>query len=565
MATMVTAQALKTLMASEALYTVLDVRDWGEFTLEQIPEALSLPRGHLEKYVAVLVPKKAVQIVLYCDTGQRSARAAATLESLGYTNVAVLDGGLHSWKAAGYETVHGWSLRGKEYGERLQVEQDIPDLTAEELHARLGRGEKLYILDTRTEPEFLNSHLPGAYSTPGGQLALAVTDIVQDRTLLIVTNCAGRTRSLLGAHLLRRMGFPQVYALKGGTGAWRIAGYGSELQSGPGTTVAPVSAAAQAACTQFAERVVVEDKLAFITPRELEARQEKGELCYLLDVRQLDEYRAGHVPGAHFCPGTQTALLVECFVGVKNATIVTMCDDRARGILAASLLQAMGYPRVYVLDGGTTAWSAEGFSLVSGTPHEVDYGQPAWLTRLLPGLPAGVTPQELPIPGLSDARAQANVIAPAALQARLATSEHYRVLDLRSAGDFATAHIPGARWLSRGRLDLQVEQEVPDKNTTVVLYCRKGNESTLSTSTLKALGYQQVFVLQGGFEAWKGAGFPTEQGLGTQAEFEELAVAEVGLLGSGPYGYSNERMAKYLKDEEELGAKYRRGARSAHG
>ncbi|HKA54695.1 MAG TPA: rhodanese-like domain-containing protein, partial [Candidatus Binatia bacterium] len=234
MATVIKAPTLKRLMESDALFAALDVRDWGEFTLEQIPGTNALPRGHLEKYIAVLVPKKDVQVVLSCDSGQRSARAAATLESLGYTNVAVLDGGLRGWKAAGYDTTHGWSLRGKEYGERLQVEEEIPELTAEELHGRLARGEQLYILDTRTEPEFLASHLPGAYSTPGGQLAQIVTDVAQDRAVPIVTNCAGRTRSLLGAHLLRRMGFPRVYALKGGTGAWRIAGYGGELQSGAG-------------------------------------------------------------------------------------------------------------------------------------------------------------------------------------------------------------------------------------------------------------------------------------------------------------------------------------------
>jgi rhodanese-related sulfurtransferase len=556
MATTINAQALKQLMASDTLYAVLDVRDWGEFTLDQIPNTTPLPRGHLEKYIAVLVPKKDVQVVLYCDSGQRSTRAAATLEALGYANVAVLEGGLGGWKAAGYETIHGWSLRGKEYGERLQVEEGIPDLTAEELHARLVRGEKLYILDTRTEPEFLGSHLPGAYSAPGGQLPLTVTDVVQDRNAAIVTNCAGRTRSLLGAHVLRRMGFPQVYALKGGTGAWRIAGYGDELQSGPGGTVPPVSATAQAACAEFAERVAAEDGIPFMSPRELNTRQEKGELCYLLDVRQLDEYRAGHVPGARFCPGTQTALLVECFVGVKNATIVTMCESRARGILAAASLKGIGYPNVFVLDGGTTAWTANGFALETGEPHEVDYGQPAWLARLLLGLPASVQPQALPIPGLADARARTSFIAPAALQARLATGERVVLLDLRSAGDFGTAHIPGARWLSRGRLDLQIGQEAPDKNTAVVLYCRTGAESTLSAPMLQTLGYHSVSVVDGGFAAWQKAGLPTEQGLGAQAEFEELAIAEVGLLGSGPYGYSNERMAQYLKDEEALGAKY---------
>ncbi|MGE0684154.1 MAG: rhodanese-like domain-containing protein, partial [Candidatus Binatia bacterium] len=200
----------------------------------------------------------------------------------------------------------------------------------------------------------------------------------------------------------------------------------------------------------------------------------------------------------------------------------------------------------------------------TGAPYEVDYGQPGWLARLLPGLPSRVEPQELPIPGLADARAQTRFLAPQALQEQLATGERVVLLDVRSAGDFATAHIPGARWLSRGRLDLRLAQEAPDKKAAVVLYCRNGNESTLSAPMLKSLGYQQVRVLQGGFAAWKDVKLPTEQGLGVQAEFEELAVAEVGLFGSGPYGYSNERMAKYLKDEEELGAKYKRKEKAAH-
>jgi rhodanese-related sulfurtransferase len=140
----------------------------------------------------------------------------------------------------------------------------------------------------------------------------------------------------------------------------------------------------------------------------------------------------------------------------------------------------------------------------------------------------------------------------------ITTGESVVLFDLRSAGDFGTAHIPGARWLSRGRLDVQIEREATDKTAGVVLYCRMGNESTLSAPVLKDLGYDKVVVLAGGFAAWKDAQYPTEQGLGAQAEFEELAIAEVGLLGTGPYGYTNERMAQYLKDEEALGAKYRR-------
>jgi len=563
MAMMMSVDALKALLKSDDLYAVIDVRDWGEFTLEQIPGVSIIPRGSLEKYLPVLVPRKDVQVVLYCDTGERSTRAAHTAAALGYTQVSILAGGLQGWKAAGSETIHGWSLRGKEYGERLQVEEEIPELTAEELHARLAGGEKLHILDTRTEPEFLTAHLPGAYSTPGGELAQMVMNIAQDQTVPIVTNCAGRTRSILGAHVLRRMGFPQVYALRGGTGAWRIAGYGNELASGPGPEKTPLSAASLAASAQFAERIAAEEHLPFLSLQELRTRQERGELLYLLDVRRLDEYRAGHIPGASCCPGTQTALLVDSYVGVKNATIVTTCDARARAILAASLLKGMGYPHVYVLNGGAQGWTEAGFPLEVGEPYEVDYGQPLWLTRLLLGLPAGAQTHELPIPGLTEATTRVSCVSAEALQRRISAGENLTLLDLRSVGDFATAHIPGARWLSRGWLDLQIERQVPDRNAPLVLYCRKGKESILSAATLAQSGYQRVAVLDGGFAAWQAAGFATDQGLGAQAEFEELAVAEVGLLGSGPYGYNNERMAKYLRDEEELGKKYRRTSAKA--
>ena len=561
MAGSIRAQDLKALLDSQALYAVIDVRDWGEFSLGQIPGTNCIPRGSLEKYISVLVPQTDIQTVLYCDTGQRSTRAALSLETLGYTKVSVLDGGLTAWTAAGYETMHGWSLRGKVYGERLQVEEDIPEMTAEELRARLRQGEHLYIFDTRTEPEFKAAHLPGAYCAPGGQLALIAPEVVPDKGRTIVTNCAGRTRSLLGAHILRRMGFTDVYALKGGTGAWRIAGYTEELEKGDGVPVPRLSETGISTCQQFAEHVATEDNIASITPQDLHARQEKGALLYLLDVRLLDEYQAGHIPGAHFCSGTQVALLVESLVGVKNAPIITTCAGRARAILAAFVLKGAGYPNVSVLDGGTTAWKAAGFGLETGDPQEIDFGQPVWMARLLQGLPAGVKLQALPIPGLAEARAQTELLTPQALQAQLNVGQRPALLDVRSLGDFATAHVPGARWLSRGKLDLQIEQEVPDKTTLVVLICRTGNLSPLSVPTLKAMGYTRVAALQGGFDAWQAAELPTEQGLGDlsrNAELEQLAIEEVGLFGSGPYGFSHERMAKYLRDEEELGQKYQR-------
>ena len=102
MANTISTYDLNTLMHSDGLYAVIDVRDWGGFSLGQIPGASCIPRGSLEKYISVLVPQATVHTVLYCDTGQRSTRAAASLESLGYTTVSVLDGGMNAWTEQGF-------------------------------------------------------------------------------------------------------------------------------------------------------------------------------------------------------------------------------------------------------------------------------------------------------------------------------------------------------------------------------------------------------------------------------------------------------------------------------
>ena len=97
-----------------------------------------------------------------CDDGKRSALAADTARQLGYSHVSVLAGGLAEWKRADGETYGGWSLTGKDYGERLLVQENVAELTATKLHEMLERGEPVTIVDSRPYPEFKASHLPGA-------------------------------------------------------------------------------------------------------------------------------------------------------------------------------------------------------------------------------------------------------------------------------------------------------------------------------------------------------------------------------------------------------------------
>lgn len=558
MATIMSAKELQWLMDSAALFALIDVREWGEFELGQILGARSIPRGHLEKYLPYLVPKRDVTVVLVCDDGRRSARAAAVAEALGYANAAMLEGGLEAWKRAGGEIYGGWSLSGKDYGEKLLVEEGVAEMSAAELHERLGSGERVCVLDSRPLAEYRASHIPGARSAPIGQLALEVRALVPSPETPVVTNCAGRTRSIIAAHLIRRLGLPNpIFALKGGTGAWRIAGWGGELAVGDDAPH-PAPAANEIAWAEgAADRLTREDGIGLMTPARLRAVCDSGELVYILDVRSADEYVAGHVPGARLCNGTQIQFAVDALVGVPNATVVTVCDGRVRAIVGASILKGMGYRNVFALDGGVNAWKASGYGVEHEAPDEIDYGQPPWLARFLQDFPPSLgQPRPLAVAGLEAARGQSKGISPAGLSARLEGGPAPVVIDLRGAGEFATGHIPGARWLSRGWIDLRIAGAVPDPGASVALYCRRGVESTLASATLKSMGYRDVSVLEGGFEGWRAQGLPIEEGLGAQGELEEIAVAEVGLFGAGKFGYSNERMARYLKDEEALGQRH---------
>jgi rhodanese-related sulfurtransferase len=548
------AKQLRALMTTDAPFALIDVREWGEFSLAQILGARNIVRGSLEKYLPFLVPDRSINLVLMCDDRRRSALAAETVRDLGYSHVSVLAGGLEAWKRAGGETYGGWSLTGKDYGERLLVEENVPELTAPELHEMLKRRERVTILDSRPYPEFKASHLPGAHSAPIGDLALVAADFASDRDTPIVTNCAGRTRSIIGAHLLLRMKLSNpVHALKGGTGAWRIAGWGDELCGGDDRARARPSPSSLAAAQHFAARIRGEDHIDLITPDALCDRLALGELLYVLDVRSGKEYVDGHIPNARFCSATQVQFAADALVGVPNAQVVVLSEGDVRATVAASILKGMGYPKLAVLEGGYPAWCARGFETEAGTPYEIDYGQPAWLARFLQDFPSGLGKlHQLPVSGIERMRERVNFMSADALH-----QNQPLIFDLRSAGEFASAHIVGARWLSRGWLELRIA-EVARTDSRVVLYSRDETRSVLAAAALADLGYRDVTVLEGGFENWKRCGLPIEEGLGAQPELEEVAVAEIGLFGAGKFGYSNERMARYLKDEEALGRRYHR-------
>jgi glyoxylase-like metal-dependent hydrolase (beta-lactamase superfamily II)/rhodanese-related sulfurtransferase len=112
---------------------------------------------------------------------------------------------------------------------------------------------------------------------------------------------------------------------------------------------------------------------------------------------------------------------------------------------------------------------------------------------------------------LAEASAAVPFISLSELKARLETGCDLIVLDVREKDAYNSGHIPGARHLPRGQLELRVNEELPNPTVRVVTCCEFGNISTLAAATLRQLGFTRVAALDGGMQSWRDSGYPYEK------------------------------------------------------
>ena len=98
---------------------------------------------------------------------------------------------------------------------------------------------------------------------------------------------------------------------------------------------------------------------------------------------------------------------------------------------------------------------------------------------------------------------------PAAEAAAKLSSGEAVIVDVRDKDEWDDGHIPGALHISRGTIELDIEEKVPDTNALIICHCGGGGRGALATESLQKMGYKNVRNLAGGFKAWKAAGLPT--------------------------------------------------------
>ena len=95
---------------------------------------------------------------------------------------------------------------------------------------------------------------------------------------------------------------------------------------------------------------------------------------------------------------------------------------------------------------------------------------------------------------------------------RMDTGEKFLLVDVREDNEWANGHLPGAVHMGRGIIERDIEAQVPDTGTKLVLYCGGGFRSALVAENLQKMGYKNVESMDGGWKGWLSAGLPTAKG-----------------------------------------------------
>ncbi|EJL82488.1 rhodanese-related sulfurtransferase [Polaromonas sp. CF318] len=464
----VDAATLKAWLHDGEEIALFDVREHGQYGQSHLFYGITLPYSRLELDAPRLAPRKGVRLVVYDEDGASAAPLAARrLAAIGYSNVQVLQGGTAGWQAAGFALFAGVNVPSKTFGELAEQVYHTPRVSATELAAMIERKDDVVVLDGRPFSEFRKMNIPTAISCPNGELALRIRDLVPSESTHIVINCAGRTRSIIGAQTLINLGVRNpVSALENGTQGWYLADLKLEHggtrrypESAQPAGTADMRAAAQALGQRFGVPVVDAQ-----TVRGWAG--DKQRTLFLCDVRSPEEFAQGSLPGAQHTPGGQLIQATDQYVGVRKARLVLFDTDGMRALTVASWLRQLGHDA-----------SVLGQGLASGL------ALPAAAPVALPALPA--TSAQALMDGLADGSICA--------------------VDLRPSMQFRQKHIAGTRWSIRPRLT----QALAGEHRPVVLIADEPAVAACAAVDLQALGLKPS-LLEGGLDGWRAAGLPLQ-------------------------------------------------------
>jgi rhodanese-related sulfurtransferase len=463
------APTLKSWLSDGHEIALFDVREHGQYGTGHLFFSVPLPYSRFEIELPRLAPNAAVRVVLCAGGDGVAARAAARAAALGYRNVFILAGGAKAWREAGYTLFAGVNVLSKVFGELVEQQRHTPRVSPRDVVAMRAANEDFVIVDGRPFAEYRKMNIPGGICCPNGELVLRIADIAPDPNTKIVVNCAGRTRSIIGAQTLIDFGIPNsVYALENGTQGWFLAGL--ELEHNASRRYADAIGHADLAALQSRARGFAKAcGAAFVPPAIAHAWLfDSSRTTYLFDVRTAEEFAASGLPGFVHAPGGQLVQATDQWVGVKGARMLLFDHEQVRSPVIAGWLRQLGH-EACVLDAPAAAAA-------------LDWRRPA---------------------GAFEPRALRPIsVQEAAAGSRAGTVE---VIDLRASMAYRKGHMAGARWATRPGL-----AAAPLGAGTVAIVADESALAGLAAIDLAEHGADDVRLVAGGYRAWCDAGLPIE-------------------------------------------------------
>jgi len=431
---------------------ILDLREEEIYSRSHPLFAANLPLSRLELEILDRVPRRDCPIILYDDEDGLTRPAASRLADLGYSDVRVMS--LKAWRAAGFELFRDVNSASKAFGELVEAKAHTRSLTAKEVKRLLDRGADLVVLDARRFEEYRVMSIPSGVSVPGAELVLRAASLAPDPATTIVVNCAGRTRSLIGAQSLKNAGLPNpVFALRNGTIGWTLDGLG--LDYGAERRFGKIGGERLAEARQRARRVADRAGVKHIDDSGFATLPGT---VYRFDVRDPDEYAAGHLPGFRSAPGGQLVQETDVFAPVRNAKIVLFDNLGVRADMTASWLAQMGCD-----------------AMVLETDEPLSERR-SWKPSMAP-----LPPVELIDP--DDV-----------------TPDHV-LLDLGPSSTYRRGHIAGAHFIIRSRLEQDLPEELA-RSGQLILVSSEDSLARFAAADLRARGIEAK-VMSGGMSAWR--------------------------------------------------------------
>ncbi|OPA92260.1 sulfurtransferase [Pseudomonas fluorescens] len=348
------AEDVQALLDSQADVVVLDARRFDEYQTMSIPTGISVPGAELVLRARELAPDPATRIIVNCAGRTRSIIGTQSLINAGVANpVSALRNGTIGWTLAGQKLAHGQSRR---FAPTAEEHRQIAARDARRVadKARVGRASladlqrwqqeptrTTYLFDVRTPEEFEVGHLPGARSTPGGQLVQETDHVASVRGARLVLADDDGVRANMSASWLAQLGW-EVHVL-------------DDLQpahfSEKGAWVAPVPAPPQA---------------ELISPHTLADWLGHGDTV-VLDFTASANYVKRHIPGAWWLLRAQLPQALAKVPATERYVLTCGSSQLAR--LAVADVEALTGKQVFLLQGGTAAWINAQLPLEEGETH----------------------------------------------------------------------------------------------------------------------------------------------------------------------------------------------------